>query len=230
MDRRQFFALGAAAAAAPLLLPRSALASIPLITHGEFAKTHTTKNDMFFNWRRVQQFTIGLKVDRPARMRLGFNACVRLADFMERMSAYAISAGLRGPAAADVWPGTEDPFWGRPPEIPGCFVRANIMSNLVTYPSGQTDRYKYDTPAFSTVHKITDPGFYRVEIWARARSSWNVGGATNWDNTGTPNPGGDGNVAFDQDPYDAYDPNFPANNTVVTAITYPQNQLVVELD
>lgn len=122
MDRRDILK-AAALLALPSALTRPAQASIPLITHGQFAKTHTTKNDLFTNWRRVQQFTIALQVDRPARMRLSFNACMRLADDMDRMAVYAISAGLRGPASANDWPGTENAFWGRPPEIPGCSAK-----------------------------------------------------------------------------------------------------------
>lgn len=218
MDRRRLLALAASATAAPLVFSQRALASIPSITHGQFAKTHTTKNDLFWNWRRAEQFTVALRVDRPARLELHFNACLKLADDRERMSVYALSAGLRGPAATNVWPGTENPFWGRPPEIPGCFIRGNILPSLVTQPTGGGDRHKYATPSFSTIHQINDPGFYRVEIWARARSSAYMGQATNYDETGIPNPGGDGNVQFDLDPYDAF------------LGSQPQNQLVVELD
>ncbi len=168
MDRRRFLKLGVAAAASPLILPRPALATVPLITHGEFAKTHTTKNDMFWNWRRVEQFTIGLQVERRTRFRLGFNACLRLADRMDRMAVYAISAGLRGPSTANNWPGTADPFWSRPPEIRGCFVRANILPSLITFPSGQSDRHKYATPSFSSVGWV-DPG-YGASRFGRGRA------------------------------------------------------------
>jgi len=215
---RRDFLKGSTLALAPFGLIRPAEADIPLISHDGFAKTHTPRSDMFWNWRRVQQFTIALRAERRAPLRLHFNASLKLADDRERMSVYAISAGLRGPAPANEWPGTDDPFWGRPPEIPGCFVRANILPSLVTQPTGGGDRHKYATPSFSTIHQIEEPGFYRVEIWARARSSAYMGQATNYDETGTPNPGGDGNVQFDLDPYDAY------------LGTQPQNQLVVELD
>lgn len=219
MDRRTFLSLGAAAVGGPLLDQAAAFANTvpPLISHGGVAKTHVVANDMFWHWRRCNPFTIGLHVTQPTRLRLHFNACLRLTDKMSRMSVAAVRACLRGPQAGNDWSAFDNPFHQMPPEIPGCFWRENILPNLVTWPSGSTDRHKYAVAGFSTVHEIAAPGFYRVEIWSRARSSEFPGPYTD-PVTGSEVPSADGNVRFDFEPYDAF------------AGSAPQNQLVCEMD
>jgi hypothetical protein len=212
----------------PLALPWLAVparaSSTPLITHGQFTKTHSTGQDMFWHWRRNDHFSIALSVDYPAIIDLRFSASLRLKAHMQRMSVAAVRACLRGPARRNNWPAHTDPFHDMPPEIPGCFWRENILPDLRTS-TGEHDRHKYATAEFSTLHYIQQPGFYRVEIWSRARSSWNKGSLPY--ETGPdyelppseipPGPRGsaDGNVIFELDPYDADNARQPQNHLTV---------------
>lgn len=200
---------------------------MPLITHGEFVKTQSGANDLFWHWRRNNNFTITLEVTEPTHLWLSFNSVMKLNPNMPRMSVYAVSVGLRGPKETDVWTTEDaDPFYSRPAEIPGCFARENLLPDLYTS-TGQYDRHKYGQVAFSTLHEIEEEGFYRVEVWARARSTYNQGSieyevSPNYTLPTSQTPpgergGADGNVQFDFDPYDAY------------SATQKQNQLCVKL-
>lgn len=194
-----------------LILATAGLAQ-PLITHGQMAKVSSFGNDLFWNWRRNNNLVIELDVQHPARLRVAFNAAFGLNPARTRMSVWAVSIGLRGPAADQTWPGTSNAFAMRPTEIPGCFARGNILPNVLV-DGGGSDRHKYASPALATAHYIATPGRYRVEVWARARSSANPGTDGEWEC-----PGADGNIRYDFDAFDAY------------AGSQPQNHLTVELE
>lgn len=209
MHRRTVLSL---ALAAPFVLRSGrGFATVPIIVHGEWTKTHSGANDMFWNWRRNNNFTIELDVEHATTLRVDFAANFKLKSDRERMSVCAVSIGLRGPASNQSWPGTSDPFVNRPPEIPGCFARVNILPDLKTQ-HGEHDRHKYAHMSLGTLHAISEPGFYRVEVWGRARSSHYPGTDGEFES-----PGADGNVSFDFDSFDAY------------GGTQPQNHLTVEL-
>lgn len=175
-----------------------------ILTHGGMVKSSHEANDFFWNWRRNDWMNIVLKVDRPARLHLNFNSPVRLNDNMPRMSVAAVRLCLRGPQPNDDWSEFSDPFHAMPPEILGAFWRSNILPDLKTS-TGNHDRDKYDMASISCVEDIVPPSsdwsYYRVEVWARARSTYNL--CTLGDGEFAC-PGSDGNVRFDFDPYDAY--------------------------
>lgn len=201
-------------------------ADVPSITHGEFAKVQSGANDMFWHWRRNNNLTIELYVEHATTLTVMFNAGVRLNPSMPRMSVYAISIGLRGPQETNDWSAFSDPFASRPPEIPGAFVRENVLPSLRNE-AGYYDRHKYGHAAIATMHHV-EPGYYRVEVWSRARSTYNQGSLPFEEPPYYALPpsqippgergAADGNVRFEFDPYDAY------------GATQPQNHLTVKLD